>query len=89
MTYEDLLIVKYKENGRDADGMDCYGLVLECCERAGTPIPDIVYGNDSATLPEYIRALNVQEIGNPVKGSILQCTLDGELHICYMIDKRT
>lgn len=89
MTYEDLLIVKYKENGRDENGMDCYGLVLECCERAGTPIPDIVYGNDSATLPEYIRTLNVQEIGFPVKGAILQCTLDGDLHIGYLIDKKT
>jgi len=89
VTYEDLLIVPYKENGRDDEGMDCYGLVIECCERAGTPIPDIVYGNNSETLPEYIRVLNVQEIGNPVKGSILQCTLDGELHIGYMIDKRT
>ena len=89
MTYEDLLIVKYKENGRDENGMDCYGLVLECCERAGTPIVDIVYGNGSENLADYIRSMNVMEVSSPVKGAILQCTFDGDLHIGYMIDKRT
>ena len=89
MTYEDLLIVKYKENGRDEDGMDCYGLVIECCKRAGTPIPDVVYGNDSENLPSYIRSLPVQEVSLPGQGQILQCELDGDLHIGYMINKKT
>ena len=89
LTYEDLLIVPFKENGRDADGMDCYGLVIECCTRAGTPIVDIVYGNGSENLADYIRSMNVYEISGPVKGAILQCTLDGDLHIGYLIDKKT
>ena len=88
MTYEDLLIVPWKENGRDETGMDCYGIVLECCNRAGTPLYDIAYGNDAATLPEYIRSLNVEELPYPVKGAVLQCTLDNELHVGYLIDKK-
>ena len=38
--YNDLLGAKYKPHGRGDGGYDCYGLVLECCRRAGTPLKD-------------------------------------------------
>ena len=41
MTYEDLLVVPWVDKGRTLDGLDCYGIVLELCNRAGTPLKDI------------------------------------------------
>ena len=38
--YDDLLTAEYKPHGRGDGGYDCYGLVLECCRRAGTPLKD-------------------------------------------------
>jgi len=92
MTYEDLLIVKYKDNGRDADGMDCYGLVLELCARAGTPLRDIVYeGNEESEWVDggYVASLNVEERSWAEQGFIVQCTYAGRLHIGYLVNKKT
>lgn len=90
MTYEDLLLVPHKEGGRDDSGMDCYGLVLECCNRASTPLRDITRNAhvSGQELLEYVQRLNVEQIDCPIKGSVVQCEYSGELHIGYMIDKK-
>ena len=41
MKYDDLLNTPFKRRGRDKNGFDCYGAVLECCRRAGTPLIDV------------------------------------------------
>ena len=92
MTYEDLLIVRYKDNGRDTDGMDCYGLVLELCNRAGNPLRDIVYeGNEESEWVDggYVASLNVEERSWAEQGFIVQCTYAGRLHIGYLVNKKT
>jgi len=90
MTYEDLLIVPYKAGGRDESGMDCYGLVIECCRRAWTPLKDIVNNGHVSKdqLQEYVLSLNVVEADYPERGCVVQCDYEGELHIGYLIDKK-
>ena len=56
--YNDLLGAKYKPHGRGDGGYDCYGLVLECCRRAGTPI------KDSNGKTEFARFLDWNETTN-------------------------
>lgn len=91
MTYEDLLVVPFKDKGRDTDGMDCYGLVLELCRRAGTPLPDIVYEGHAVrkeAMRDYVASLNVEERGWGEKGFVVQCLYNDMLHIGYMISKK-
>lgn len=38
--YEDLLDIPYKHNGRDKNGIDCYGLVVEVFKRYGIKVPE-------------------------------------------------
>ena len=38
--YEDLLAARFKWGGRGDGCYDCWGLVMECCARAGTPVAD-------------------------------------------------
>lgn len=90
MKYDDLLSVPYKANGRDIDGMDCYGVTLECCHRCGLDLHDAVYASDKVDIGElegYIKHLNVIEIDSPKEHSIIQCDYDGHLHIGFMLDK--
>lgn len=89
--WEDILFSKYKEFGRNvAEGLDCYGLVLLCCNRAGTPLKDVIYETthcnsefvDSAKLK-----LNIKPLEGPQKGAIVQCYYNNELHSGYMVSK--
>lgn len=92
MTYEDLLLVPFRDNGRDVNGMDCYGFVIELCRRAGTPLRDIVYEGHEISknaLPDYAASLNVEERQFGEKGFVVQCTYNETLHIGYLIDKKT
>ena len=92
MTYEDLLTVPYKTNGRDENGLDCYGLVLICCQRTNQSLRDVVYETEHVSrekLEGYTAALNVYEIDRPARDCIVQCSYNGELHIGFMIDKKT
>lgn len=91
MQYEDLLNVKYKVNGRDLNGMDCYGIVLECCRRSGLNLHDAVYLDDKVPkerITGYVKSLNVREINVPGKNVIVQCVYDGRLHIAFMLDSK-
>lgn len=92
MKWDDLLTVPYKANGRDMSGMDCYGLVLECCRRAGTPLRDVRYnGTEIAadTLSFYTRAVNVYPIENAQAGAVIECEYGGNLHIGFLVDTKT
>ena len=90
MMYEDLLNIPYKVHGRSMTGMDCYGLVLECCRRSGKVLPDFVYCSDKqphGSFPEY--AARTGALACPrKKGAVAEYeNQDGTLHVGYMVDE--
>ena len=87
--YNDLLEAKYKPHGRGDGGYDCYGLVLECCKRAGTPIKDpfqkyehLPVGSEMLYINDYN---NIKEINAPKTGAIAECKTGEDLHVAYMV----
>lgn len=87
--YNDLLGAKYKPHGRGDGGFDCYGLVLECCKRAGTPIKDpfqkyehLPIGAELLYINDYN---NIKEINAPKTGAIAECKTGENLHVAYMV----
>lgn len=91
MRYDDLINIPFKKSGRDKRGFDCYGVVMECCKRAGTPLRDL-YG-DIVDLPadgvnDYISGgLNVREIHAPKVGAIVYSIYHGNAHVGYIVDR--
>ena len=91
MKYDDLLNIPFKKFGRDKNGYDCYGVVMECCKRAGTPLRDL-YG-DIADLPadsvnDYIiGGLNVREISAPKVGGLVYSIYKGNVHVGYIVSR--
>lgn len=89
MRYDDLLNVPYKAHGRGDGGYDCYGLVVEMCRRAGTPLRDPY---DIAHLPaervnDYIGGVNVRRTDEPKVGAIAEFTRGGNLHVGYIAER--
>ena len=87
--YNDLLGAKYKPHGRGDGGYDCYGLVLECCRRAGTPLKDpfqkyehLTVGAEMLYINDYN---NIKEINAPKTGAIAECKTGDNLHVAYMV----
>lgn len=91
MTYGDLLGVPYKAHGRSAEeGFDCYGLVIECCKRAGTPLVDLDYSATELAeneVAKYAARVNVTPRKSARAGYLCEMSYDGNLHLGYMIDK--
>lgn len=91
MKYDDLLNVPFKKFGRDKNGYDCYGVVMECCKRAGTPLKDL-YG-DIVDLPadrvnDYISGgLNVKEIPAPKVGGLVYSIYKSNVHVGYIVSR--
>lgn len=91
MKYDDLLNIPFKKFGRDKNGFDCYGLVMECCKRAGTPLRDLY--DDIVDLPvdkvnDYIRGgLNVRQISKPRKGALVYSIYHGNVHVGYIVER--
>ena len=89
MMYEDLLNVPFKVHGRSMTGMDCYGLVLECCRRTGKVLPDFVYCSDKQPQDDfqgYAARTGAVECGKK-KGTVAEYeNRDGSLHVGFMVD---
>lgn len=91
MKYDDLLNIPFKKFGRDKSGFDCYGVVMECCKRAGTPLKDL-YG-EIVDLPadgvnDYIRGgLNVRQINTPKTGALFYSIYKGNVHVGYIVSR--
>lgn len=91
--FDDLLSGKYKAHGRGSKEFDCYGLVIECCRRVGTPLNDILYESDHVNEKELERilrdGLNLREIETPKKYGIVEMRHNNNLHVGFMIDEKT
>ena len=91
MKYDDLLNIPYKAHGRDRNGFDCYGVVIECCRRAGTPLKDPYYESDTVPINEtadYIaQGLNVREISCGRVGALALMEYGGRVHIGSIVDR--
>ena len=89
INYNDLLAAPYKPHGRGDGGYDCYGLVLECCRRAGTPLKDpfIKYEHlpVGAELPYINDYNNIREIKAPKADTVAECKVGANLHAAYML----
>lgn len=76
----DLIGIPYKQNGRDKNGFDCYGLAIEVEKRFGTPLVDIF--QETGSLPnEKEKTLNVEKTDFIQEGCVLEMYIKGELHI--------
>jgi len=91
--YDDLLSVPFVYGGRDKNGMDCYGLVIEMTRRNGKPLKDLCFSGkqEAGQLFGISEQLNVREIApeEAGKGDIIQCIYDGCLHVAFMIDSKS
>lgn len=91
MKYDDLLNIPFKKFGRDKNGYDCYGVVMECCRRAGTPLRDL-YGDivdlSADSVNDYISGgLNVRQIDTPKTGALVYSIHQGNVHVGYIVSR--
>ena len=88
--YEDMLSAPYVDFGRDPKtGLDCYGLIIECCKRAGTPLKDMYYETTKCKenfVEEQKLKMNIRQIDKARQGCLVQCYYNGNLHTGYMIN---
>src|SRR5574344_1811059 len=89
MKYDDLLNIPFKKFGRDKSGYDCYGVVMECCQRAGTPLNDL-YGGIVDLPADMVNGnisggLNVKEIPAPKVAGRVYAIYKGNVHVGYIV----
>lgn len=63
----DLLGIRYKTHGRDRNGYDCYGLVIEVMKRYGINMPDFQYNSYNDTYFDGCVKDVLKEFGSSVK----------------------
>lgn len=80
--YTDMLNAPYEKYG------NCYGLIVECCRRAGTPLKNpfekfhkMAAGAEIPFLP----GLNINEIPAPKAGAIVECLDGNNLHVGFLL----
>lgn len=82
INYTDLLNAPYEKYG------NCYGLLVECCRRAGTPLKNPFERMHKLAAGEeipYITDLNIKEIPAPKAGAIVECLDGNNLHVGYLV----
>jgi cell wall-associated NlpC family hydrolase len=69
----DLLGIQYKKNGRDRNGLDCYGLVKLVHLRQGKTLPEYDTPDDSNSIISLIETgkLSCKELPEPKEGCIV------------------
>lgn len=91
MKYDDLLNIPFKHLGRDKTGYDCYGLVIECCRRAGKPLKDYhkkIFSLPTEEINDYISSgLNLRQIDKAKVGCIVLSEYKGNTHVGYIVER--
>lgn len=80
--YNDLLNAPYEKYD------NCYGLIVECCQRAGTPLKNPfkkMHKMAAGTETPYLTDLNIKEITAPKAGAIVECLDGNNLHVGYLL----
>ena len=86
----DLIGIPYKDHGRTAEGLDCYGLAIVVLERFGKKLDDVVYENHDMELSgTWAPLLNVRRTDIIKAGSLIEIHIKGTLHIAVALDNRT
>lgn len=89
----DLIGVPFVEFGRDArTGLDCYGLAIEVCRRAGKELRDVVLEKfDRGKVRRTLPSLNLRRIGAVRECAVLEFygRRDGRLHVGVALDGGT
>lgn len=89
---DDLLGLPYQLGARlPGSATDCFGLVVECCRRAGRPIPDPFVSSEQ---PTDVRGWIAERLGGwrlcaePVPGGVVELR-SGEAvgHIGYLLNE--
>lgn len=87
----DLIGVPYLLNGRDKNGMDCYGLVLEVQRRLGKKLNDLVY-DTSADVDlcnvDTLSFLGIRKTDSPQFGDVMAVKKDNELHVAVYLNEK-
>lgn len=86
----DLIGIPYKVHGRNADGIDCYGLAIEVLRRYGITLPDVFYDDTDKCTCEKLRILGeglpLIEVQKPTEKCIILMSLKGyESHIAVYL----
>lgn len=91
MKYDDLLNVPYKPHGRSKEeGFDCYGIAVEMCRRAGTPLRDLYNIAELSTdsVSDYISGgVNIRRTDKPKIGGLAEFSRHGHLHVGYIVER--
>lgn len=64
---DDLLGIRYKTNGRDSNGYDCYGLAIEVEKRFGHKLPDMEEFLKKDRVFENCKDLALKKVTSQVK----------------------
>jgi cell wall-associated NlpC family hydrolase len=80
---KDLVGIPYKHHGRDASGMDCYGLVIEVLRRAGISVPDVFYPDtgmetNKTVLNSLEAAIPNIRLDKPEEGAVVEILVMGQ-----------
>lgn len=89
---QDLLGVPYRLGARlPGPGTDCFGLVVECCRRAGRPIPDPYVSSDAIMdAKQWIaeRLDGWRRCDGPVVGGVVELrNVDYPAHVGFLVSE--
>jgi cell wall-associated NlpC family hydrolase len=83
ITVKDLVGIPYKPHGRDKNGMDCYGIVIEVLRRKGISIADVFYADTAIETSKSVlkileNAIPCTKLEMPEEGAVVEILVCGQ-----------